>query len=187
MSKHMTPRALAANRANARKSTGPRTPEGKQKSAMNAVTHGIMARPVVPPSLEPYEDRAAYDRLLAALHAQWAPAGEVESTLIDTIASCRWRLDRFARAEGGAIAQAQERALAANRRRAELLDALVEDADAIRAAPEKKPNEPICPASRPPRRPSSPSAKRACARQGANGRPTDPLASSWFPLRPGAV
>jgi hypothetical protein len=35
---------LAANRANAQRSTGPRTPEGKENSKYNAVTHGLTAR-----------------------------------------------------------------------------------------------------------------------------------------------
>jgi hypothetical protein len=39
-------RKLSANRANAQKSTGPRTPEGKRRVARNAVKHGILAREV---------------------------------------------------------------------------------------------------------------------------------------------
>ena len=35
---------LAANRENAKKSTGPRTPEGKYRSPLNATRHGILAQ-----------------------------------------------------------------------------------------------------------------------------------------------
>jgi len=46
---------LAANRANAQRSTGPRTPEGKAIARYNALTHGILARAVIPEALTPYE------------------------------------------------------------------------------------------------------------------------------------
>ena len=36
-----------ANRANAQKSTGPRTPEGKAKVAQNALKHGLLAKQAV--------------------------------------------------------------------------------------------------------------------------------------------
>ncbi len=38
-----TPALLAANRANAQKSTGPRTPEGKNRVALSALRHGLHA------------------------------------------------------------------------------------------------------------------------------------------------
>ena len=45
----ISPEQLAANRANAQKSTGPRTPEGKSKSRLNAFRHGITAQVIVMP------------------------------------------------------------------------------------------------------------------------------------------
>jgi hypothetical protein len=53
----------AANQANATKSAGPHTPEGKAKSACNATTHGLFAAtPIVREA-----DRPVYDEMAAAL------------------------------------------------------------------------------------------------------------------------
>ena len=38
---------LAANRRNAQKSTGPKTPEGRAVSKMNALKHGILSKEVL--------------------------------------------------------------------------------------------------------------------------------------------
>ena len=42
-SKPISEKRLAANRENAKKSSGPRTPEGKARSSRNAVKHGFRA------------------------------------------------------------------------------------------------------------------------------------------------
>jgi hypothetical protein len=43
--REVTPRMAAANRQNAQKSTGPRTPEGKQRVAYNALQHALYGKP----------------------------------------------------------------------------------------------------------------------------------------------
>jgi hypothetical protein len=46
-----SPRRLAANRLNALKSTGPRTPAGKERSKWTALRHGAFAELAVVPQL----------------------------------------------------------------------------------------------------------------------------------------
>ena len=46
----ISPRKLAANRANARRSTGPRTREGKRRSSRNALKHGLSVRIAADPA-----------------------------------------------------------------------------------------------------------------------------------------
>ena len=56
--KTLTQKALAANRLNAKRSTGPRTERGKNHSKFNAVKTGLFANHVVIPKCDgdPYED-----------------------------------------------------------------------------------------------------------------------------------
>jgi hypothetical protein len=109
--KRVTEKQLAANRRNAQKSTGPRTPEGKAVSRYNALKHGIFARAVIPPALAPYESRADFDDLLAAFEAQFSPANRLEALLVQQIAVITWRLARLYRAEAGDIASGRDRAV----------------------------------------------------------------------------
>ena len=51
-----TPIQIAANQANAQKSTGPTSAEGKQRSSLNALKTGLTGRTV----LMPGEDTEAY-------------------------------------------------------------------------------------------------------------------------------
>ncbi len=50
--KRVSERQLAANRANALRSTGPQTPEGQAVSARNALKHGILSKAVIPAALQ---------------------------------------------------------------------------------------------------------------------------------------
>jgi hypothetical protein len=102
--KRVSERQLAANRANALRSTGPQTPEGQEASARNALKHGILSKAVIPPALESYESRADYDALLASFVESLAPEGAVEEMLVERIATSYWRLGRVLRAEAAAAA-----------------------------------------------------------------------------------
>lgn len=56
---------VAANRRNARKSTGPKTAAGKRRVSQNAQRHGILSEIAVIPRVE---SRAKWKKLVAALH-----------------------------------------------------------------------------------------------------------------------
>jgi hypothetical protein len=47
MNKTMSPAQITANRLNARKSTGPKTPAGRAVSRLNALKHGILSKEVL--------------------------------------------------------------------------------------------------------------------------------------------
>jgi len=72
---------LAANRANAQLSTGPTTPEGKAKSSLNAVKTGLTGRTV----LLPNEDAEAYETHLLQYLDRFAPVGNRETELVQSL------------------------------------------------------------------------------------------------------
>jgi hypothetical protein len=88
-------RRIAANQRNARRSTGPNTPEGKAVVRLNALQHGLLAREVVLPG----EDADAFEDLWNRVRADLAPMGPIEELLVDRIVNALWRLQRLARAE----------------------------------------------------------------------------------------
>ncbi len=99
---------MAANRRNAQRSTGPHTPEGKARSAQNALGHGLRAvSPVVP-----FEDEAEWEAHLAGVVAALAPQGRLEEDLVDRVALQVWRLRRVARYEREILALLQRDAAA---------------------------------------------------------------------------
>lgn len=90
----VSPARLAANRANARRSTGPRTPAGKQASACNAVRHGLYAGAALLPVLgETADDWAAHRR---AVVTALSPDGAAEAAVADRVAWLLWRQRRIA-------------------------------------------------------------------------------------------
>src|SRR5579884_633183 len=86
---------LAANRANAEKSTGPKSEEGKSRSSRNSFKHGLYSKQLVLPGEEP----AALDALKADLRAEHQPANETEEILVNELAEQYWRLRRARRLE----------------------------------------------------------------------------------------
>jgi hypothetical protein len=90
-------RQLEANRRNARKSTGPITQEGKQRSRCNAVRHGLIAETVIG-ALEDAEDYQAFE---ATIIADYDAQSAVERELVLRLASLLWRLRRATTMETG--------------------------------------------------------------------------------------
>jgi hypothetical protein len=90
-------RQIEANRRNARKSTGPNTDEGKQRSRCNAVRHGLTAETVIG-ALEDAEDYKAFE---AAIIADYDAQSAVERELVLRLANLLWRLRRATTMETG--------------------------------------------------------------------------------------
>jgi hypothetical protein len=82
---------LIANRENAKRSTGPATPEGKSRTRLNGLRHGLTGQT----ALLPEEDREAYERHHADFFAELAPEGPSEIQLARSIADDYWRLNRI--------------------------------------------------------------------------------------------
>ncbi len=85
----------AINRANAQKSTGPISIEGKQRSAMNACKHNLTGQSLI---LQP-DETEAYNRLTNALLSDLQPATELERQTVQKIIDVHFRLNRLAGVE----------------------------------------------------------------------------------------
>ncbi len=83
------------NRENAQHSTGPKTAEGKQRSSLNALRHGLTGQIVVMPT----EDLAAYQSHLESFTDEYSPSGATEENLVQALADTSWRLNRVAALE----------------------------------------------------------------------------------------
>jgi hypothetical protein len=70
--------------------TGPLTDAGKKRSSMNARTHGLYSR-----TLLPFEDPNDFKSLVQSLHDEWSVRGPTADLLINDIALCYYRLSRL--------------------------------------------------------------------------------------------
>ena len=98
----LSPARAEASRKNGAKSKGPKTPEGKARASRNALTHGLCAGHHVVVEGESPEAFAAFE---AALVADLAPAGVLQTLLAGRIARAAWRLERAERIEAELFAR----------------------------------------------------------------------------------
>src|SRR5271157_2215128 len=94
-----SPAQYAANRLNAEKSKGPTSPQGKARSAMNALRHGLTARVVVLPD----EDMDAYQAFSKEIVDSLDAQTPVERQFAQTVADNQWRINRIRSIEDGML------------------------------------------------------------------------------------
>ncbi len=88
---------IEANRRNAQKSTGPRTPAGKAASSLNHTQSGLYAESQIIIG----ERQCDFEDLAAAFHARYQPDSPVAQSLLDIAIHAEWLLRRLRRAETG--------------------------------------------------------------------------------------
>ncbi len=95
---------IIANRKNAMKSTGPRTPEGKAASSQNRLAHGLCSSSLLVRGESPTEFQALHTEIVGA----YRPATPEEKILTDQLAEAQWRLNRARRVEAKAFSMLAE-------------------------------------------------------------------------------
>lgn len=85
-----SPKQIAANRVNAKRSTGPKSARGKARSKQNAVTHGLTASEIVVAQEEPEQ----FEAFRTGLMVDFAPKSTIECELVDRLSGLLWRLRR---------------------------------------------------------------------------------------------
>jgi hypothetical protein len=81
---------LQANRANAKRSTGPKSEKGKKRSRANAMAHGLTAKQIIVPGETPEQ----FERLREDLIADFAIVTTIEFELVDHLAALLLRRRR---------------------------------------------------------------------------------------------
>ena len=94
---------IAANRRNAKKSTGPKTKEGKIKSSQNSIKHGLYSKKHVLDSPLIKEDQNEYRQLMQSVIDNFNPQTIIESILVQKIANAMWHYQRVVIAETESI------------------------------------------------------------------------------------
>src|ERR1700680_4112858 len=92
-----TEKQFEANRLNAQKSTGPKTPEGRAAVRLNGVKHGLTGESIILKG----ESQADFTQLFDSLEAEHDPVTPTEEALVVQLAMATWRLRRLYRQEAG--------------------------------------------------------------------------------------
>jgi hypothetical protein len=92
-----TTKQIEANRRNAKKSTGPKTQDGKRTVSKNAVKHGLLSADV----LMPGEDASEFTEFYQSALEELAPDSTIRFWQARMIISTMWRLRRISRIEAG--------------------------------------------------------------------------------------
>ncbi len=87
----MSERQIQASRENGKRSRGPITAEGKQRSSQNSIRHGLCAKMVVLKN----ERKQNYTRLLRNFSERFAPADQFEEAIVEDLAATYWRMRRI--------------------------------------------------------------------------------------------
>jgi hypothetical protein len=94
-----TDKQASANKANAKKSTGPKTAAGKAMVSGNAIAHGILSKRLLLSDESPDDFQALQDGLRQSL----GPVGALELALVEKVAVALWKQRRMVGAESAAI------------------------------------------------------------------------------------
>jgi hypothetical protein len=126
---------------NAKKPGGPKTPEGKSRSAMNALRHGLSANNL----LLPGEDAHEYEGHLDGYFATFAPATLPEAQIVAQVGDLAWKLERLTKLENNRMRVRLEeelekmdayKSVVLTRRALQMVGALAETVEAVPLPPE---------------------------------------------------
>ena len=102
MSHKSSQKRIEANRRNAQKSTGPRSPEGKTRSAQNATTHGHASHrfnPLQSGCLLRMEEKSEFEGILQDYIGTYHPQHRDELDLLTEAVFAKWKQQRLWLAE----------------------------------------------------------------------------------------
>jgi hypothetical protein len=166
-----TAKQIAANQANAQKSTGPKTEAGKAKSSLNHLSHGFTSNLFFMEG----ENQEEFQNLLWDLMQEHLPASTTEQILVEKMASNHWLSLRAIRLQSmhlivsnihevpkelGLLIRyqtASDRAF--HKAHAELLKAQKERQKSAIGFESKKPAEPVAPPAEEPQKPAAANEK----------------------------